>query len=240
MWRREHHERPAAPGEANLAPLGTGARWTYRITDPLRDAPFEKVVEVVGPQQVPGSTQQAILVVDSEPTQEERGWILEQGGFVLRAREEDRKAGVLVRTTTWTPAAPKTLSAEAPAGYTYEVTVREHEEHPVDGTVSDKDQTYRFTVVATNVQVTVPAGTFTCLQVARVRLDKPGSESHLLARARCREGSRGGRANGGARRVHPRSLSGPRWIGARTPLSPRRARSRGRRPPATPAALRER
>jgi hypothetical protein len=174
---------PPPPGDANLAPLGTGARWTYRITDPLRDAPFEKVVEVVGPQQVPGSTQQAILVVDSEPTQEERGWILEQGGFVLRAREEDRKAGVLVRTTTWTPAAPKTLSAEAPAGYTYEVTVREHEEHPVDSTVSDKDQTYRFTVVATNVQVTVPAGTFTCLQVARVRLDKPGSDrTYWLAR----------------------------------------------------------
>ncbi|WP_242346866.1 hypothetical protein [Anaeromyxobacter terrae] len=166
---------PAPPGEKNLAPLATGARWSYRVTDPLLDAPFEKTVEVVGPQQVPGSTESAVLVVDTEPTQEERGWLVEKDGFVLRAREEDRKAGLLVRTTTWSPSAPKTLSASAPVGSVYEATVLEHEEH-ADGTFTEKNQTYRFTVIAKDVQVTVPAGTFTCLQVARVRLDKVGSD----------------------------------------------------------------
>lgn len=166
---------PGPSGENNLAPLATGARWTYRITDPLRDAPFEKTVDVVGPQQVPGSTQSAILVVDTEPTQEERGWLVEKDGFVLRAREEDRQAGLLVRTTTWSPAAPKTLSASAPVGSVYEATVLEHEEH-ADGTFTEKNQTYRFTVVAKDVQVTVPAGTFTCLKVSRVRLDKAGTD----------------------------------------------------------------
>jgi hypothetical protein len=166
---------PNPSGQKNLAPLATGASWRYRVTDPLRDAPFEKTVQVVGPQQVPGSTASAILVVDTEPTQEERGWLVEKDGFVLRAREEDRKAGLLVRTTTWSPAAPKTLSASAPVGSVYEATVLEHEEH-ADGTFTEKDQTYRFTVIAKDVQVTVPAGTFTCLQVARVRLDKVGSD----------------------------------------------------------------
>jgi hypothetical protein len=164
------------PGQKTLAPLGTGARWTYRVTDPLRDAPFEKVVEVVGPQQVPESSATAILVVDREPTQEERAWLVERDGLVLRAREEDWKAGALVRKTMWTPDAPKTLAADAPLGWTYRATVSESEWRASDGVTAVKDQIYEFTVVGTDVQVTVPAGTFTCLKVTRVRLDKPGSD----------------------------------------------------------------
>ena len=163
-------------GEKTLAPLGTGARWTYRVTDPLRDAPFDKVVEVAGPQQIPESSATAILVVDSEPTQEERAWLVERNGLVLRAREEDWRAGALVRKTTWTPEAPKTLAADAPLGWTHRETVSESEWHASDGLTAVKDQIYEFTVVGTNVQVTVPAGTFTCLKVTRVRLDKPGTD----------------------------------------------------------------
>jgi hypothetical protein len=164
------------PGEKTLAPLAGGARWTYRVTDPLRVAPFEKVVEVMGPQQIPDSSASAILVVDREPTQEERGWLVERDGIVRRAREEDWKAGVLVRKTTWAPEAPKTLAAEAPVGWVHRETVQESEWHAADGLTSVKDQIYEFRVVATNVQVTVPKGTFTCLKVTRVRVDKPGSD----------------------------------------------------------------
>jgi hypothetical protein len=161
------------PGEKTLAPLGTGARWTYRVSDPLHDAPFEKVVEVAGPAQIPDSAATAILVVDSEPTQEERSWLVSKDGLVLRAREEDWKAGVLVRKTTWTPGAPKTLAADAPVGWTHRATVSESEWSVSSGVTEVKDQIYEFKVVATNVQVTVPAGTFDCLKVTRVRIDKP-------------------------------------------------------------------
>jgi hypothetical protein len=157
-------------GPPVLAPLDTGARWTYRITDPVTGV-FEKQVEVLGPAAVPESTATAIVVRDVEPTNEERAWLEVKGGFVVRHREEDRKAGLLVRATTWEPAAPKTLAAAAEAGFTTRLTVTEHEWHP-DGSITTKDQTYAFTVVATGVTVTVPAGTYTCTQVERQRLDK--------------------------------------------------------------------
>lgn len=157
-------------GEPVLAPLGTGARWTYRVTDAVAGV-FEKQVEVLGPAAVPESTATAIAVRDLEPTNEERAWLEVKDGFLVRHREEDRKAGLLVRATSWTPAAPKALAALADAGYTARVTVSEREWHP-DGSVTTKDQIYAFEVIATGVAVTVPAGTFSCVQLERQRLDK--------------------------------------------------------------------
>lgn len=157
-------------GEPVFAPLATGSRWTYRVTDALRGT-FEKAVEVVGPATVPDSGVAATLVVDTEPTQEERAWLQVKDGFLVRHREEDRAAGVLVRATSWSPAAPKMLAAAAPAGWTREVTVQERE-RGADGTEGLKDQTYAFRVVRQDVRIQVPAGAFTCLEVERVRLDK--------------------------------------------------------------------
>lgn len=157
-------------GSSELAPLATGTRWTYRVTDPLRGA-FDKQVEVLGPGSVPESTATGILVRDVEPTNEERSWLSVAGGFVVRHREEDRKAGVLVRATSWVPAAPKTLAAPAAVGFTARMTATEREWHS-DGSVATKDQIYEFSVVAAAVSVTVPAGTFSCVQVERQRIDK--------------------------------------------------------------------
>ena len=112
-----------------------------------------------------------MLVTDTEPTQEERAWLEVREGFLVRHREEDWAAGVLVRATSWSPAAPKMLAAAAPAGWSMQVTVEERERH-ADGTEGVKNQTYAFRVVKQDVQIVVPAGTFTCLEVERVRLDK--------------------------------------------------------------------
>lgn len=157
-------------GPPVLAPLATGTRWTYRITDPLKGV-FEKQVEVVGPAAIPDSTATAVVVRDTEPTNEETGWLDVRSGFLVRHREEDRKAGILVRVTTWDPYAPKWLAVVPRAGYTARLQATEHEWHP-DGIVSTKQPVYAFTVVATDVSVTVPAGTYTCVQVERTRLDK--------------------------------------------------------------------
>ncbi len=158
-------------GPPVLAPLGTGARWTYRVTDPVTGV-FQKQVEVLGPETVPQTTTTAILVRDVEPTNEERAWLEVKDGFLVRQREEDWKTGLLVRATSWSPPAPKTLAVVAEAGYSTQLTVTEHEWHP-DGSVTTKDQIYAFTVIATGVAVTAPAGTFTCVEVERRRVDKP-------------------------------------------------------------------
>jgi hypothetical protein len=157
-------------GDPVLAPLGTGATWTYRITDPVLGV-FEKDVVVLGRQAIPDTAATAMVTRDTEPTNEETAWVEVKDGFLVRAREEDRKGGVLVRVTTWDPAAPKELAVPAAAGFTTQITAFEREWHP-DGTVTTKSPVYAFTVVATDVPVTVPAGTFSCLQLERTRVDK--------------------------------------------------------------------
>lgn len=172
-------EQAKLQGPPVLAPLGTGARWTYRITDPAKGV-FDKQVVVLGPGPVPESTATGIEVRDTEPTNEETAWMDVESGFLVRHREEDRKAGTLVRVTTWDPPAPKDLAVEAQAGWTGQVQATEREWHP-DGSISTKQPIYKFTVVATGVSVTVPAGTYTCIQVVRERLDKLDRRTFWLA-----------------------------------------------------------
>ena len=105
-------EQAKLQGPPVLAPLGTGARWTYRITDPAKGV-FDKQVVVLGPGPIPESTATGIEVRDTEPTNEETAWMDVESGFLVRHREEDRKAGTLVRVL------PR---FERPAGWLHVVT----------------------------------------------------------------------------------------------------------------------
>ncbi len=165
---------PEAP--QSLWPLTTGSSWTYRITDPLKGV-FDKAVEVLGPQTVPGTDLTATLVRSVQPHLEERSWQMElQNGMVVRLREEDLKAGAVVRVTTWSPATVKSLAQAQQEGWTYESTIRELTRQD-DGTVEEKDRTYVWRVLAVNETVSVPAGTFTnAIKVQRDRPDKEGKE----------------------------------------------------------------
>ena len=221
-------------GPPVLAPLGTGARWTYRVTDPVTGV-FQKQVEVLGPENVPQTTTTAILVRDVEPTNEERAWLEVKDGFLVRQREEDWKTGLLVRATSWSPPAPKTLAVVAEAGYSTQLTVTEHEWHP-DGSVTTKDQIYAFTVIATGVAVTAPAGHLHLRGGrAAARGQAHRSEAHLLARPGRGQGPRGGRADRGARRVRARGLRPEGPPRGRPPLTAAGAASRAGDPAASPA-----
>jgi hypothetical protein len=163
-------------GLLSLWPLTTGSSWTYRITDPLKGI-FDKDVEVLGPQTVPGTNMTATLVSSVQPHLEERSWQLElQSGVVVRLREEDLKAGAVVRVTTWSPATVKSLAQAQQEGWSYTSTIRELTRMD-DGTVDEKDRTYVWRVLAVNETVTVPAGTFNnAIKVHRDRPDKEGKE----------------------------------------------------------------
>jgi hypothetical protein len=167
-------DKPA--GAQSLWPLTTGSSWTYRITDPVRGI-FDKSVEVLGPQAVPGTDMTATLVRSVQPHLEERSWQLElQNGMVVRLREEDLKAGAVIRVTTWSPATVKSLALAQQEGWSYESRIRELTRLD-DGTVEEKDRTYVWRVLAVNESVTVPAGTFTnAIKVQRDRPDKEGKE----------------------------------------------------------------
>lgn len=163
-------------GPPSLWPLTMGSSWTYRITDPTKGI-FDKSVEVLGPQAVPGMDMTAILVRSVQPHLEEHSWQLElQNGMVVRLREEDLKAGAVVRVTTWSPATVKSLAQAKQEGWSYESNIRELTRLD-DGTVEEKDRTYVWRVLAVNETVSVPAGTFTnAIKVQRDRPDKEGKE----------------------------------------------------------------
>jgi hypothetical protein len=168
--------QPSPEAPVSLWPLTTGSQWTYKITDPTRGI-FDKTVEVMGPQAVPETSNTAILVRSVQPHLEEHSWQLElQNGTVVRLREEDLKAGAIIRVTTWSPATVKSLAQVQEQGWSYSSTIRELTRED-SGLVVEKEQTYVWRVLAVNETVTVPAGTFTnAIKVQRDRPDKTGKE----------------------------------------------------------------
>jgi hypothetical protein len=162
---------PPPPPGTSLAPLSAGSRWLYKVTDPVKGS-FDKFVEVVGPEAAPGSGASAVRVRDVEPTQEEWGWLAESNGLVVRLYEEDRRSGVVTRATTFDPGALKWLSAPQAVGWTQHYAFTE-EERPTGGVPRTIAKTYEWKVTGARVPVTVPAGTFECLEVTRQRIDQP-------------------------------------------------------------------
>ena len=164
---------PPAGGaaEKSLWPLGAGSRWAYEVDDPVKGK-IQKLVEAVGEEPVPESAARAVRVRDVEqtvPPHEEWSWQqVEQDGLVSRLREEDRRDGQLVRTTTFAPGGPKALARAFPAGWKQQVVVTET---TTTSTTKAVQKTYEWRVVAERESVTTPAGTFGCLRVERERVD---------------------------------------------------------------------
>lgn len=159
------------PPEQSLYPISTGSTWTYRITE-VGLAPFDKVIEVLGPQALPGSPgSSAVLVRSVQPHLQEDAYLVERDGFVMRVREEDSKQGTVARTTTWAPATLKSLAAEREPGWSASFTTQETVSFPGAGQ-EQKERVYVWRVLGLET-VTVPAGTFEAVKVERARPDKP-------------------------------------------------------------------
>lgn len=158
------------PSEA-LWPLSAGSRWVYRITDERRGV-FEKVVDVLGEEVVPGSAANGIHVRSLQPHLEEHSWQAVADGLVVRLREDDMKEGALVRSTTWNPANVKAIAGEVDGAWTHGSVVMERTTLP-DGTSEEKERTYNWRVLGTGVRVETPAGVFeNAIQLERSRPDK--------------------------------------------------------------------
>lgn len=166
----------------SLWPLTQGSTWTYRITDPVNGV-FNKTVTVLGAETVPDTQMTAVKVHSKQDrtattgtVYEENSWQLElTNGLVVRLREEDITDGLRTRATTWSPAMMKSL-ATAPASVPWEHqdAVRELITYDAGGT-EGKDPTYVWKVLAKDVTVTTPAGTFTnAIKVQRDKLNKSG------------------------------------------------------------------
>ncbi|NBD10595.1 hypothetical protein [Corallococcus silvisoli] len=166
----------------SLWPLTTGSTWTYRITDPANGV-FNKVVTVRGPETVPDTSMTAVKVHSKQDrtattgtVYEENSWQLElTNGLVVRLREEDVTDGLPTKTTTWSPAMMKSLSATpASVPWEHQDKVRELITYSAGGT-EGKEPVYVWKVLEKDVTVTTPAGTFTnAIKVQRDKLNKSG------------------------------------------------------------------
>jgi hypothetical protein len=156
----------------SLWPLGAGSTWTYRITDPLKGT-FEKTVVVEGMAPVPGSDSNAVAVRSTQPHLEELSYQVVSDGIVFRVREEDRKAGALVRVMTWNPSVMKALAEPKAAGWSNTATVIEVERNGEDQLIDEKEKIFAWTVAGVGETVTTPAGTFSnAVKLRRERSDK--------------------------------------------------------------------
>jgi len=165
----------APPPSQSLWPMTQGSTWTYKITDLQRSpAPFEKQVRVEGPAIVPGTDREAVLFVSEQPHLTERSWQLEEDGLAKRIREEDLKAGMVVRTTTWSPLTIKALTAAREAGWENRLTVVETVEE--NGTSDEKTKDFVWRVLAVDVDVVVGGTTLKAVKVQRDREDSTGKE----------------------------------------------------------------
>jgi len=161
----------------SLWPLTVGSVWVYDIQDPVHGA-FQKEVTVVDEREVPGMPGTRARLVHSRQDRVATGVLYEEysyqtelpNGLVVRLREEDHRDGMLVRTTTWSPATVKSL-ARAPTSlpWNYQSAVQEMTVLG-DGTQEDSDPTYAWHVLEMNVTVNTKAGTFT--NAVKLRRDK--------------------------------------------------------------------
>ncbi len=158
------------PDGAALGRLTAGSTWTYQVTDPTQGV-YQKQMVVVGPAAIPGTSVGATQVLESAAGVETLAWQTESDGLFLKWREEERVGGLLTKTTDWSPALMKYLSRAAPAGWTWESDAHQTVTYP-DGTKVEKDVAFVWTVVAASERITVPAGTFDCVKVTKVNLDK--------------------------------------------------------------------
>jgi len=172
----QHEEQEVT---TTLWPLTTGSTWTYRIDDPLWGT-FEKQVVVRGPQTVPGTTDAAIAVQSTQQRSdglEETSWQVVSDGIVFRVREEDRKAGYLVRVMSWAPSVMKGLASEQKAGWSHTATVVETERDGNGTVVDEKQKEFAWVIDEVGATITTAAGTWNnAVKLKRIRNDKEGWE----------------------------------------------------------------
>jgi hypothetical protein len=174
LWPGCAPSRAAGSGGVSAAPvylpLRSGMRWTYRISDD-RGRSADKVARVLGP---------AVLGFGRAGDVFRVQWDLLDGGVEIHwerrtpdgvgcLQEETRDAsGMVSMEEAYDPPAtvvderPDRLSAGVTWSETFMDTTPNHRGHP-----KTRKATVSWTVESTNDQVTVPAGTFTCLRLRR-------------------------------------------------------------------------
>jgi hypothetical protein len=156
-------------GSAPYLPWAVGNSWTYQVNDSGVLSAKVTTVGALGP--VGGNGPHAASVANQVTTTKGAGdrtvsWQAPLGDLIVRFREQAFQAstGLLAQEEHWSP--PKLhldmAAAHLVAGATW-LEVYQETKQPVMGTASVATARDRWTVLAVDQEVTVPAGTFRAL-----------------------------------------------------------------------------
>lgn len=164
--------------EGDYFPLAEGATWTYQHINP------DGVTwdEIVNMRQVTYNGATAFEAEDNEDSNGENtiATFVEQDGKVMRVHKEVMLGGGVIATVDYDPGFLRfdhTWLSGDRAMWDYNRT-----EYDADGNLSsDNTRNLIFAVESLSTSVTVPAGTFDCVQFVRTRVDNGDSKRFWFA-----------------------------------------------------------
>lgn len=160
------------PATQRYLPLATGNQWTYNITPAGGGTTVMKKNSVEAFEDV-GAAKAGIMAYRVRAERSDGvtvDWQRETCEGVIREREQTfTLAGVKATEQYYTPNKLRLDESVAhlTMGATWISTYQEHQIDLVTNVETVVAKSDRWTVVATNVPVTVPAGTFNCLQITK-------------------------------------------------------------------------
>ncbi len=156
----------------SLYPLVDGAAWSY---DNLDAAGATVRIEDVA---VTANDDGTYLLADTpnEVGQRTDAIIERRDTAALRTHKDVYQNDILVQIVDYTPGFIRMDDAWTSAGAIHMPIYMRHETNGQGGNPIDAMREHQFEVLAVDEEVTVPAGTFSCVKVLRTRID-PGSAS---------------------------------------------------------------
>ena len=164
----ETGEDPGGPFDATLYPLTDGATWTYLATNYSGQILREEIVDAV---EVEWEGQTAWMLVDNPNVSGEftKSTIIRDGPHTLRVHKEIEGLTGTVEIVDYDPGFTRAHDDWDTPGQSMEYA---YERVATDGAglnMSVEPRAHLYTVLDVDVEVTVPAGTFDCVQVERIR-----------------------------------------------------------------------
>ncbi|MFC1610864.1 hypothetical protein ACFL6C_07890, partial [Myxococcota bacterium] len=174
---------PAGQAGSPFLPVATGNQWVFeQITkaDGLLDGVVTKEVTETEIYQGQNSFVRVTNQTNS-PVTKRSNWLI-KGEKILRLEQQSlNTSGTLIHARGYDPGFLRFSHALTEAGVTLK---EEHVRSEYDATgalESQTGKTYTWTVEAVDEEVTVPAGTFTCVRVTRIDSDV-GEKTYWYAR----------------------------------------------------------
>lgn len=181
-------DAPNTPPADSYLPLAIGASWTYQITDPVAMTVTQKTTSVEAFEDVGGTkagTTAFRVRTDKAGGGYTLSWQAYSGALMERHREQTYSAttGLMKAEDNYEPY--KLVVDESPAhlavGATYDDVYTDVHFKVSTGLSTSTPTTERWTVVAIDEAVTVPAGTFTCLHLRRVEPSTGSTKDYWFA-----------------------------------------------------------